>query len=254
MRTPRTAHRPSRSGRAVRTGGLLALGALGAQYVPATVTLGQWGPWAGLPGGWCRWQGPSDSASVALTFDDGPHPQGTPAVLDRLDELGLRATFFVLGSEVQGHPELVAEIARRGHAIGTHGTRHEHHLLRTPAWVGADLTEAEAMMSDLGLSCRWYRPSFGQATGSTLWAARRRGFELVLWSAWGREWTTSDPAEVAWRIGRRLRPGAIVLLHDSDRFGPPDMWRVGLEALGRVAAMLEDRGLASVTLDELCRV
>ena len=85
-----------------------------------------------------------------------------------------------------------------------------------------------------------------------MWFARRRGWEFVLWSAWGREWTTEDSGEVAGRIARRLQPGAIVLLHDSDRFGPSGMWRVGLGALESVAATLAERRLRSVTLDELC--
>lgn len=239
--------------RVVRVAGGALLGAFAVQYVPATVTLGQWGDLRALPGRLCRWQGPAGRREVALTFDDGPHPEATPAVLDRLADLGLRATFFVLASEARRHPELVEEIARRGHAIGTHGGRHEHHLARTPGWVHRDLAEADRVMVQLGHPCRWYRPTFGQVTGSTLLLARRRGWEPVLWSAWGREWTTQDPYAVAGRIRRRLQPGAIVLLHDSDRFGPPGMWRVGLDALESVAADLDELQLQAVTLDELCR-
>ena len=139
----------------------------------------------------------------------------------------------------------------RGHAVGTHGYRHLHHLARSPRWVEADLLEADWVMAAVGLDPTWYRPSFGQATGSTLVAARLRGWQTVLWSAWGREWTTTDPAEVAGRISRRLRPGAVVLLHDNDAFGTPGMWRVGLDSLEMVAAELERRGLEAVTLDEL---
>lgn len=242
----------SASGTALRLGGLVGLGALAVQYVPATVTLGQWGPVRSIPGGWCRWWGPPGRQAVALTFDDGPDPSGTPAMLDRLDELGLRGTFFVLASEASRHPELVGEIQARGHGLASHGTLHEHHLARTPGWVSSDLDRARGILSELGVSCRWYRPSFGQATGATLWAARRQGWEPVLWSSWGREWTTDDANEVAGRITRRLQPGAIVLLHDSDRFGRAGMWRVGWEALESIAQILEARGLASVTLDQLC--
>jgi peptidoglycan/xylan/chitin deacetylase (PgdA/CDA1 family) len=73
----------------------------------------------------------------------------------------------------------------------------------------------------------------------------------VLWSSWGREWTTDDPDEVARRISGRLDPGAIILLHDNDELGSPDMWRVGLSALPRLAVELERRELEAVTLDEL---
>lgn len=229
----------------------VALGALGARYLPSMVALGQWTPARSLPGGICRWRGPGTRPEVALTFDDGPHPEGTPAVLDRLDELGLRATFFPLASEAERHPGLLAEVVRRGHAVGTHGFRHGHHLVHGRAWVRRDLDAAEATMTRLGHALRWYRPTYGQVTAATLAVARTKGWRPVLWSVWGREWATSDPAAVSARVTRRLSPGDVVLLHDSDRFGPAGMWRTALASLGPIAAAMDRRGVAGVTLDEL---
>lgn len=240
--------------RAARLAGGASLAALAVQYVPSTVTLGQWTPLRALPAGLCRWQGPGGSRRVALTFDDGPHPEATPAVLDELDRLRLRATFFPLASQAEEWPELVAEVLARGHQVETHGYRHRHHLAKGPRWVAADLRAACEVMGTLGVPLTWYRPSYGQATASTLVGARREGLRTVLWSSWGREWATGDPAEVAARIGGRLRPGAIVLLHDSDAFGPQGMWKVGLAALPAVAELLERRRLQAVRLDELVPV
>lgn len=241
------------TGRTRRTGRLagIAAAALATQYLPSTVTLGQWTSLQVLPWDLCRWQGPAGRRRVALTFDDGPDPVATPAVLDRLDALGLRATFFPLGSLAEREPDLVAEVVRRGHQVGVHGYHHRHHLARSPAWTWADLGRADRAMQAAGVCPTWYRPSYGQATGATLVAARLRGWRTVLWSAWGREWTTEDPAEVAGRIAGRLRPGAVVLLHDNDAFGTAGMWRVGLAALDEVARELEERQLEAVTLDEL---
>jgi peptidoglycan/xylan/chitin deacetylase (PgdA/CDA1 family) len=188
---------------------------------------------------------------VALTFDDGPHPEATPAVLDELDRLGLPATFFPLGRHVRRHGELVAEVRARGHAVGTHGFDHAHHLLRPPGWARADLARAAVALAQAGVHPTWFRPPYGQATLDTLAAARRRGWRTVLWSAWGREWTTTDPAVVAARVARRLAPGAVVLLHDNDAFGPAGMWRVAKDALGPLAEELDRRGLQAVTLDQL---
>lgn len=225
-------------------------GATAAQFVPSVVVLGQWGPWQALPGDLCRWQGP-DTGSVALTFDDGPDPDGTPAILDRLDALSLRATFFMLGSQVERYPELAAEVGRRGHQVATHGHRHEHHLWRSPRWVLADLRAARSSMDRHGLGVAWYRPSFGQVAGSTLAAAKALRLRTVLWSCWGREWATDDPAVVERRVSRRLRSGAIVLLHDSDAFGRRGMWRTAAAALEPIAVRLSGAGLRAVTLDEL---
>lgn len=225
---------------------------LAANYVPSTVTLGQWGPLRSLPRDLCRWRGPK-GRRVALTFDDGPNRHTTPRLLDRLDELGLRATFFCVGSLVEREGAVVDEIARRGHQVETHGYRHEHHLLRSPRWIVNDLRRAVEVMNGCGHPSSWYRPSYGQATGTTLVAARALGLRTVLWSSWGREWATNDPDEVAERVIGGLGGGAIVLLHDNDELGSPGMWRVGHAALPRLAAELERRELVAVTLDELVR-
>lgn len=228
-----------------------AIASAAVHYLPSVAILGQWTRLQRLPGGICRWQGPRFPPRVALTFDDGPHPKATPAVLDRLEELGLRATFFPLGALAERDPDAIHEIARRGHGIGTHGYAHDRHLLRSPRWVRRDLDAAANVMAGLRHQPTWYRPTYGQLTGATLAAARANGWRTVLWSAWGREWATTDPVEVARRITRRLWPGSVVLLHDNDAFGSPGMWRVALDALEIVAAELERRGLESVTLDEL---
>lgn len=223
---------------------------LAAHYVPSVVVLGQWTSLRALPLRMCRWQGP-DRPAVALTFDDGPHPESTPRVLDALERQGLRATFFCLASEAERYPEIAAEIDQRGHQVETHGYHHEHHLLRSPRWIWHDLRRARDTMEFLGFRPRWYRPTYGQATGSSLAIARALGLEPVLWSAWGREWTTDDSAEVATRVARRLRPGAIVLLHDTDSHGASGMWRVAMDALPQLAQELQRRGLSSVTLDRM---
>ena len=227
--------------------------AVAAEYVPSTAVVGQWTPLEVAPLELCRWRGSGARPEVALTFDDGPHPEGTPAVLDRLDQLGLRGTFFTLASAVEQHPELLAEIVRRGHEVGTHGYRHAHHLARSPAWVAGDLRRATTTMAAAGVAPVWFRPPYGQGTAATFGVARLRGLRPVLWSAWGREWTTADPRRVAARIGRRLRRGAVVLLHDSDAHGRPGMWRTALDSLDLVAADLERHGLKAVGLQQLVR-
>ncbi len=236
--------------RQVRLAAGASAAGLAAQYLPSVATLGQWSSLRTVPAELCRWQGPP-RPMVALTFDDGPDPRTTPEVLDRLDQLGLRATFFVLGSDAEAHAEVVAETARRGHLVGTHGYAHEHHLLRSPRWVLHDLRRAKEVMDAIGFPVTWYRPTYGQVTGSTLAMAKGLGLRTVIWSAWGREWTTTDSDEVARRLIGRLTPGAIALLHDTDQHGTEGMWKVGLGALPAVAEHLRTEGLAAVTLDEL---
>jgi peptidoglycan/xylan/chitin deacetylase (PgdA/CDA1 family) len=228
--------------------GLAAL----AHYLPSVCVLGQWAPVVPrtLPGGWCRWK-TDDADAVALTFDDGPSPATTPRTLDLLDEHGLRATFFVLGSLAERHGDLVAEIRARGHAVGSHGHRHEHHLARGPGWIRRDLADAVAAIEATGARPRFYRPTYGQLTASTLREARRLGTETVLWSAWGREWAEPAPEPVLARVSRGLEPGAIVLLHDTDESCPQGTAARVHQLLGPLADELARRNLASRTLDEL---
>jgi peptidoglycan/xylan/chitin deacetylase (PgdA/CDA1 family) len=221
-----------------------------AHAAPSVVSLGQWTPARSLPRGLCRWRGPARDA-VALTFDDGPSPTSTPLVLDRLDELGVRATFLCLGRLAAAAPDLVDEIARRGHEIGVHGYEHESHLRHGPAWVRADLREAVAAVASQGRRVRWFRPPYGHTTTATMAAASAQGLEIVLWSAWGREWAAGEAATVAGRVTRQLQPGAIVLLHDGDEFNPPGCARTVVDALGPIVERIAERGLAAVPVGEL---
>lgn len=190
-------------------------------------------------------------AEVALTFDDGPSPSGTPAVLDRLDRLGLPGTFFVLGSAAAEEPELVAEIAGRGHEVASHGMVHAHHLLRTPGWVRRDTAAAVGLLDALGVRPRWYRPPYGQVSAATLRAARRQGCSVVLWSGWGREFSERDPGRVLDRVLGALAPGAVLLLHDSSAWSTPGTAERTAEVLPAIAEGLEARGLSATTLTGL---
>jgi len=219
-----------------------------ADYLPSVCVLGHLSPVRlhALPFGWCRWRGPTAADAVTFTFDDGPSPKSTPRTLDLLDLFGMRATFFVLGTQAESNPDLVSEILRRGHSVGSHGYLHEHHLLRSPAWIRDDLNRSVASIEAVtGRRPRWYRPSYGQLTAATVVQARRHDMEVVLWSAWGREWAEPGPAPVIARIERHLEPGAIVLLHDNEVSCPPGT------VLGPLADKLDELGLRAVTLDDL---
>ena len=251
MTQPRPPRRGARLARRAALGaGVAAL----AHYVPSVCVLGQWSPVPvrALPRGWCRWRGPGDAPALSLTFDDGPSPETTPRTLDLLDELGLQATFFVLGHLAVAHPKLVAEIRHRGHGVGSHGYHHEHHLLRGPGWIRRDMAEAvDAIEQATGTGLRWYRPTYGQLTARSVLEARRHGLEVVLWSRWGHEWAEPGPDPVLNRLAGGLEPGAIVLLHDTDVDAPSGTAARTHAVLPRLAALLAQRGLRSVTLDAL---
>jgi peptidoglycan/xylan/chitin deacetylase (PgdA/CDA1 family) len=188
----------------------------------------------------------ADSAAVALTFDDGPHPQGTPAVLDALAAAGVRATFFLVGEQVRRTGSLAGEIAAAGHAVAVHGDRHRNLLRLTPAAIAADLDRAR---DTIALPTSLHRAPYGIYSWPALAAVRARGWTPVLWSAWGRDSAKGATGEsVAGRVLRDLGPGAIVLLHDADDYSVPGSWRATAAALPRLLDAIRARGLRPVTL------
>jgi peptidoglycan/xylan/chitin deacetylase (PgdA/CDA1 family) len=182
---------------------------------------------------------------VALTFDDGPDPSSTPQVLDALDELGWRATFFCLGEQVDRHPDLTGELVRRGHEVAVHGYEHRSHLRRPANWTVRDLRRAvEAVTAATSEKPTWFRPPFGALAASSLVAARACRVELVLWTTWGRDWRPqADGRSVAADVVRTFHPGATVLLHDSDITSAPGSWKATLDALEILGEVWREQGL-----------
>lgn len=188
--------------------------------------------------------GISSERHVALTYDDGPDRISTPYILRLLEQLGVHATFFVLGRHLHEH-DLVAEMLARGHEIGVHGWDHRPVALHSPGALRDGIRRTRDLVEDrTGTPVRWYRPPYGLLTLPAWWAARSNGLETVLWSAWGRDWErTATPDRVVRLVEQQLRPGGTVLLHDSDRTSAPGSWRVTLAATARLVSGWQERDL-----------
>jgi peptidoglycan-N-acetylglucosamine deacetylase len=183
--------------------------------------------------------------AVALTFDDGPHPQGTPAVLELLAREGARATFFLVGEQVLRNPSLAAEIAAAGHAIALHGHRHRNLLRIGPAAARADLDRgADTIASVTGAAIALHRPPYGIYSWPALAHVRDRGWSPLLWSRWGHDWRANrGPGRIAAEVTRDLRAGDVLLLHDADDYSAPGSWRNTVKALPRVLEAIAAAGL-----------
>jgi peptidoglycan-N-acetylglucosamine deacetylase len=191
-----------------------------------------------------RLSGRGAPGGVSLTFDDGPDPCGTPAVLAALAQQGWTATFFLLGSQVRRHPEIARAVVAAGHEIGVHGDEHRNHLGRTAGDVRRDLERATATITAVtGVRPRWFRPPYGVLSAGSLRAAARLDLTPVLWTAWGRDWEATTPQRVVRLLLRGLRPGGTLLLHDSDCTSTPGSWRSTAAALPPLARELDRRGL-----------
>jgi peptidoglycan-N-acetylglucosamine deacetylase len=231
-----------------RTPGACIAGALGGAAIVGYLLPGLAGAWPALREPLGVEDRTSSGRGYALTFDDGPHRQGTPAILEILRREQVRATFFLVGEQVLRNPALAREIADAGHGVGLHCHRHRNLMRLTPAKVREDITRAqESIATHTGRRPELYRPPYGILNASALRLARARGWRTLLWTHWGRDWEArATPASIASRVTDGAGAGAVLLLHDADDYSAPGSWRRTAEALPRVLETLARRGLAPV--------
>ena len=153
---------------------------------------------------------------LALTFDDGPHPEYTHQVLDILQKHDIIATFFVIGERIAGNEDVLKRMQTSGHQIGNHSFLHKN----TFPWLHAnkmalDLLQCEqAIGQAIGYQTKWFRPPFGVTNPNVAKAVRIRGYRVAGWSIRSLDTVTSDKEKVVRRVVSRLQPGAVILLHD----------------------------------------
>ncbi|HET7588728.1 MAG TPA: polysaccharide deacetylase family protein [Solirubrobacterales bacterium] len=188
-----------------------------------------------------------DLDGVALTFDDGPHPQGTVSVLETLREHDARATFFLAGEQVERRPALAAEIVAAGHRVELHCHRHRNQLRLTPRMLLEDSERGRAAIEEAtGQAVADYRPPYGIFSAGGLRAVRSRGWRPVLWSKWGRDWDRrATPESIVRRVTAGVAAGDVVLLHDADYYSARGSWVGTAAALSKILELLEARGLKS---------
>lgn len=163
--------------------------------------------------------GPAGDPSVALTFDDGPDPEHTPALLDRLGELDVRATFFVIGAHAEDHPELLRRMRAEGHAIGHHSWFHGEPAQTSAATLVRETRRLDRLLKTaVGAPSHLFRPPKGKLDPAKLAAIWGAGKAVVLWNVDPKDYACRGPEEVRRHFDARpLRGGDVVLMHDTYR-------------------------------------
>lgn len=209
------------------------------------------------PGRARRWRRHSGIERVAacghavVTLDDGPDQDATPAILDALDAISARATFFLLASQVVRHAGIALDIARRGHEIALHGYDHERHDRIKPALSREDVVRGFAVVEEtVGVRCSWYRPPYGRMSEASAEACQDLGMTPVYWSAWGLDWEHVGATRIADVASEQLDDGGILLLHDSARYGRRPSALPTAQAIPVIAARAAERGIKLVSLGE----
>jgi peptidoglycan/xylan/chitin deacetylase (PgdA/CDA1 family) len=226
------------------TGGVLGV------YVVYHVVVA-WGvlhPQSGVFGPNCRRMATSEPV-VALTFDDGPHPEVTPRVLDILREHDARATFFLIGKWAERHPDIVRRIVAEGHQIGNHSWSHSYLFWAwSPRLLREDLERGQRVLRSLsGTPCRWFRAPVGMKAPWLSDVLERLGLRLVSWEVRFFTRGAADPARLARTLRRRLAPGSVLMLHDGHDRKPVGNPAV-LDALPRLLESLSSLGYRCVSL------
>jgi peptidoglycan/xylan/chitin deacetylase (PgdA/CDA1 family) len=199
------------------------------------------------------WRGPGDRPAVALTFDDGPHPEYTSRIAEILSKEGARSTFFCVGQRVERHPALATALHRAGHALENHSFSHG---------TGRDLFLTGRLRRDLELcqkviagitskTPRYYRPAVGIRNPVVHRAARAVGLQLVTWTLAARDGALALDPRRAGRMARRAGPGSILALHDGTSAERSALRERTVRNLPELLHRLKDRGLRFVTLPEL---
>jgi peptidoglycan/xylan/chitin deacetylase (PgdA/CDA1 family) len=188
---------------------------------------------------------------VVLTFDDGPDEDSTPAVLDALEQAGVKATFFVVGEQLMRHHGIARRAALAGHELALHGFSHRRAADMIPPDARDDVARGVgAFEAVTGARPRFFRPPYGRFSEHSFKACTALGLEPVYWSAWGLDWYDLPAADIADLVIRDLDAGTIVVLHDSPRYGHRPSAQATADAISAVAAAAAERGLEWVTLGQ----
>ena len=228
-----------------------SLGAIVADHALITAT-----------GLWPRstWLGPNlthlprQRPQVALTIDDGPDPEVTPAVLDLLEAHQAVATFFCIGAQVRAQPALAREIVRRGHAIGNHSQHHRHHFsLMGPAQLRREIGAAQDSIAQAtGVTPQYFRAPAGLRNVFLDPVLHALDLRLASWTRRGFDTRTGDAALVLRRLTNDLRAGDILLLHDHHAARTAQGRPVLLEVLPPLLGAIREKGLHTVRLTPEC--
>lgn len=198
----------------------------------------------------CLWCGNSNGKTIALTFDDGPHPQYTPQVLSVLKRYNITASFFWLGNCVNRFPDIGKTVSEQGHWIGLHGYEHDSFPLLSPTQLKQSLEKTQiAIYNACNLSpekVRDVRPPNGFFTPQTLHLFQQWNYRPVMWSVVPEDWVHPGVNVVVNRVMKQVKNGSLIVLHDG-YFGGKDV----AETINILIPRLLQEGYEFVTVDSL---
>lgn len=190
----------------------------------------------------------TETKLVALTFDDGPTPEGVDAVLAELEPRGIHATFFLIGNRMEKFPGKAERLIAAGHELGNHTYSHQRNLGRTQDFYAAEIAKTRALLQRAGSDTKLFRPPFGKRLIGLPLEVERAGYRTIMWDVEDQPEKFTDPRAFAQDILARVRPGSIILIHPMYRTN-----QVARDALPIVLDGLRSQGYEVVTVSELLK-
>lgn len=185
---------------------------------------------------------------IYLTFDDGPHPQYTNEILDLLNQLEIKCSFFVVASFAEENPEIIKRMKNEGHLIGLHSLEHKSALYMTPKYTKKDFKNSIRIMKNLGVDVYYFRPPWGHFNIITIMQMKKYNFKPVMWDIMTQDWKSDTTVqEIVNKIEQKINGGDIICLHD--RIGENNAPKRTIQALKIVLPVLLDRGFIFDTVD-----
>lgn len=187
---------------------------------------------------------------VALTFDDGPKPGQTEAVLELLKRHGVKASFFMVGRNIERHRELAARVLAEGHQVGNHSYSHHRLIFKSPSYVREEIDKTDALLRGLGVEGEiLFRAPYGKKLLVLPWLLKQGGRKHITFDAVSRDDETQDVELLTSRVMDAVRPGSIILFHDGGQDKPGT-----LKAVDIVIGRLREQGYRFVTVSELLKL
>ncbi|MDF1658993.1 MAG: polysaccharide deacetylase family protein [Verrucomicrobiales bacterium] len=185
---------------------------------------------------------------IALTFDDGPHATNTPRLLDILKQRNVKATFYVVATNVKRYPEIMRRIVAEGHEIGNHTVTHGNLTKMSPDEVRSELSRSrDAIVAATGVTPRTMRPPYGAITADQKdWIRREFGYPSILWSVDPEDWKKPGASVVTRRLVSGASPGGILLVHD--------IHAPTIDAIPSALDQLSAKGFQFVTVTQLIAI
>lgn len=185
---------------------------------------------------------------VALTFDDGP-TKNTDAILSLLDDFQVKATFFLIGKDIEEHPEEARKIAAAGHQIGNHTYSHKRMVLKSPAFIKHEIEKTDDLIAEIGYTKSIVvRPPYGKKLIGFPYYLNKHQRETITWNLEPDTFFTQADEKVRY-VKENIRPGSIILMHPMY-----DSTENELQAIEEILQTLLDEGYTFVTIDELLTI